>query len=313
MSGTAGVLHTDAAGNDGGLAGQTVLARGGPGALTAALASAARAAGVEIRTDVQVARVRRDGETVRGVTLANGDEIAAGVVVSSLDPRSTLLDLLEPEVLGPRLSWRASNIRQRGKTAKVNFALRDLPRFPAASKDTRLLRGRILLAPSMTALDQAALPAKYGQVPDEPLIEATIPSLADPGLVDSDRSGAVRHVMSVIAEGVPFDVGDGVGDTVTRTIERYAPGFGELVEARQVITPRDIERDYGAIGGHPMHAEVGLDQWFAWRPLHGFGRYRMPLRGMYLAGSGAHPGGGITGAPGELAAQAVLADLRAKG
>jgi len=310
MPGTAGVLLTDAAGNDGGLAGQTVFARGGPGALIAALASAACAAGAEIRTDAVVARVRRDGETVRGVTLANGDEIAAGVVVSSLDPRSTLLDLLEPEVLGPRLSWRASNIRQRGRTAKVNFALRDLPRFPAASKDTRLLRGRILLGPSMTALDQAALPAKYGQVPDEPLIEATIPSLADPGLVDLDRAGAVRHVMSVIAEGVPFDVGERVGDTVTRTIESYAPGFGELVEARHVITPLDIERDYGAAGGHPMHAEVGLDQWFAWRPLHGFGRYRMPLRGMYLCGSGAHPGGGVTGGPGQLAAGEILAESR---
>lgn len=311
MPGTAGVLITDAAGNDGGLAGQTVFARGGPGSLTAALDSAARAAGAEIRTGAGVEKVRRDGESVTGVIMRNGDEIDASVVISSLDPRSTFLGLIEPEVLGPRLSWRASNIRQRGRTAKVNFALHDLPNFPAAAEDSGRLRGQIVLAPSVSALDEAALPAKYGESPAEPLIEATIPSLTNSTLVDNDRAGAVRHVMSVIAEGVPFDVGEGVGDLVTRTIEKYAPGFVGLVEARQVITPLDIERDYGAQGGHPMHAEVGLDQWFAWRPLHGFGRYRMPLRGMYLAGSGAHPGGGVTGGPGRLAASEILDDVRA--
>lgn len=319
MPGTAGVLLTDGAGNDGGLAGQTVFAPGGPGALTAALASAARAAGAEIRTDAEVARVRRDGETVSGVTLASGEEVEASVVVSSADPKTTLLELIEPEVLGPRLSWRASNIRQHGVTAKVNFALRALPHFPAATEDARRLRGRILLAPSMAALQRAMDPAKYGEIADEPLIEATIPSLADPGLIDRDSAGPVRHVLSAIVQAAPYDLRDGswdtrrdeLGEIATRTIEKYAPGFGELVEARQVITPLDIERGYGAVGGHPMHAEVGLDQWFAWRPLHGFGRYRMPLRGMYLCGSGAHPSGGITGGPGQLAAQEVLADLRA--
>ena len=118
--------------------------------------------------------------------------------------------------------------------------------------------------------------------------------------------------MSAIVQGIPYDADpDGVGDIVAKTIEKYAPGFTELVEGRQVMTPQEIEREYGAQGGHPMHADVGLDQWFAWRPLHGFGRYRMPLRGMYLAGSGAHPGGGVTGAPGRLAAQEVLADVKA--
>ncbi len=318
MPGTAGVLLTDAAGNDGGLCGQTVFARGGPGALTTALASAARAAGAEVRTSSAVARVRRDGETVKGVTLTSGDEIDAPVVVSSLDPKTTLLKLVDPEALGPRLSWRASNIRQRGVTAKVNFALRELPHFAAATEERRL-RGRILLAPSMLGLERAADPAKYGRISEEPLIEATIPTLLDASLIDPGRAGAVRHVMSVIAQAAPRDLREGtwherrdeLGDVVTKMIETYAPGFGDLVEARQVLTPLDIERDYGADGGHPMHAEVGLDQWFAWRPLHGLGRYRMPLRGMYLCGSGAHPGGGVTGAPGQLAAHEVLADLRA--
>jgi phytoene dehydrogenase-like protein len=202
------------------------------------------------------------------------------------------------------------NIRQRGTTAKVNFALSGLPHFPAAADDPRKLRGRIVLAPSMTALDEAARPAKYGQMSGEPLIEATIPTLVDAGLVDEARAGRVQHVVSAVAQWVPAGAGSDAADAAMRTIETYAPGFTDLVVDRQTLTPDDIEREYGAAGGHPMHAEVDLSQWFEWRPLHGFGRYRMPLHGMYLAGSGAHPGGGVTGAPGYLAAGEVLADAR---
>ena len=312
MPGTAAVLLTDIAGNDGGLAGQAVFARGGPSALIEALAGAAKAHGVEIRTGARVVRVHGDGERVLGVSLARGSDVDAPIVVSSLDPRTTLLDLLEPEVLGPRLSWRASNIRQAGATAKVNFALRDLPTFPAAGGDARRLRGRILVAPSMRYLELAQRPAKYGDTADEPLVEATIPSLVDPGLITPKRRGArVKHVLSAVVQVVAADADAGaVGDLVTRTLENYAPGFAELVEAREVLTPADVEREYGAAGGHPMHTEVDLAQWFAWRPLHGYGRYRMPLDGLYLAGSGAHPGGGVTGSPGRLAARAILDDVR---
>lgn len=310
MPGSAAVLLTDSAGNDGGLGGQSVFARGGPGALSNALASVARAHGAEIRLGARVAAVRRSGDRVVGVALGDGEEIDAQMVVSSLDPRTTLLSLLEPEVLGPRLSWRALNIRQRGMTAKVNLALRALPHFPAAADDPRTLRGRIVLAPSMNALDEAARPAKYGQISPAPLIEATIPSLADSGLVDGKRSRSVNHVLSAIVQWVPHGAKADVGDVATRTIEAHAPGFADLIAERQVITPDDIEHEYGAVGGHPMHAEVDLSQWFEWRPLHGFGRYRMPLRGMYLAGAGAHPGGGVTGMPGQLAAQEILADAR---
>jgi phytoene dehydrogenase-like protein len=257
-----------------------------------------------------VIAIRRSVERAGGVALADGEQIDAPIVVSTLDPRTTLLNLLDPEVVGPRLSWRAGNIRQRGMTAKVNFGLSALPRFPAAADDPRKLRGRIVLAPSMKALDEAARPAKYGAMSAEPLIEATIPTLADPGLVDDERSGNVKHVLSAIVQWVPFGASDDVGDVVAREIERYAPGFSGQIAERQVLTPDDIEREYGAAGGHPMHAEVGLDQWLEWRPLHGSGRYRMPLAGMYLAGSGAHPGGGITGAPGELAAAQIISDVR---
>ena len=321
MPGSGGVLLTDLAGNDGGLAGQAVFARGGPGAVTNALAAAAQAHGAEIRSGAAVVHVRRDNDRVAGVTLAGGEEIDAPVVVSTLDPRTTLLDLLEPEVLGPRLSWRASNIRQRGTTAKVNLALSGLPDFKAAGGDARRLRGRILIAPSMRYLDLAARPAKYGQVPQQPLLEATIPTLVDPGLLADGRRGRARtvaHVMSVVVEGVPPAPAGGtwdqrreaLGDAVVAALAEYASGFAELIVERQIVTPLDIERDYGAAGGHAMHAEVTLDQWFAWRPMHGLGRYRMPLGGMYLAGSGAHPGGGVTGSPGQLAAQAVIADGR---
>ena len=310
--GSAGALITDIAGNDGGLAGQTVFARGGPGALTDALASAARAFGAEVRTSIAVAGVLRDGEAVTGVTLASGDTIDAPTVVSTLDPKSTLLDLIDPEALGPRLSWRASNIRQRGATAKVNFALRGLPALSPTGADPRQFRGRILLAPSTRSLDELARAAKYGGVGDSPLIEATIPTLVDSGLVDDSRSKGVKHVLSAVIQGVPYDATSDVGEIATNAIETIAPGFADLVEATHVITPKDLERDYGAQGGHAMHAEVGLDQWFEWRPLHGFGRYRMPLRGMYLAGSGAHPGGGVTGAPGQLAAREILALVMAR-
>jgi phytoene dehydrogenase-like protein len=312
--GTSQVLFTDAAGNDGGLAGQSVFARGGPGAVGEALASAARGLDVEIRTGAEVVAVRdRDGAVV-GVTLAGGEEIGATTVVSSADPKTTLLHLISPEVVGPRLGWRAGNIRSAGATAKVNLALSDLPRFAAAAGegDVVRLRGRIVIAPSMRALIDATTPFKYGDLPDELLLEATIPTLVDPGLLADKRRGRakqVRHVMSVIAQAVPGAASpQKVGDVVLSTLERYAPGITELVVERQIFTPADVERDYGATGGHPMHAEIGLDQWFEWRPLHGHGRYRMRLRGLYLGGSGAHPGGGVTGQPGALAAAEILAD-----
>jgi phytoene dehydrogenase-like protein len=310
--GTAGVMLTDLAGNDGGLPGQTTFARGGPGVVTSALAKAIRAYGGRIRTRAEVVQVRRDGEGTLGVTLASGQKIDAPIVVSNLDPRTTLLDLVDPEVLGPRLGWRAGNIRAHGVTAKVNLALSDLPAFRGAKGNPQLLAGRVLIAPSMRYLDLAMRAAKYDAIAEGPLLEATIPSLADPSLVaptGRGRARRVKQVMSVIAQAVPYGAkASDVGDVVISTLEEYAPGLGDLVVDRQVITPRDIELQYGASGGHPMHAEVALDQFYAWRPLHGYGRYRMPLRGLYLAGAGAHPGGGVTGLPGRLAALAVLED-----
>jgi phytoene dehydrogenase-like protein len=318
-AGTAAVLLADGAGNDGGAAGETVFARGGPGTVADALAAAAQAAGAEIRTDAEVAQITvRDG-VATGLVLASGEELAARAVVSGADPKRTLRQLLDPVALGPSLGWRAGNIRTRGVTAKVNIALRRLPAFPAAD-DERLLRGRILVTPGIDEMERAFDPSKYGRWSPRPILEATIPSLVDPTLVAGARAGT--QVLSVIAQYAPYDLDpalgswdeerEAFGDAVVAALESVAPGIAKLVTHRQVLTPPDLEARYGLTGGHPLHAEAGLDQWAIWRPLLGHARYRIALERLYLCGSGAHPGGGVTGAPGQNAAREVLADLRGR-
>ena len=314
---TAAVLLGDSAGNDGGAAGPTVYAEGGPGSLSEALASAARAAGAEIRTGAEVVAVRsRDGRAT-GVVLANGDELDAAAVVSGIDPKQTLTRLVDPVAVGPSLRWRAGNIRTPGMVSKVNLVLSGLPVFPAANgEDDHLLRGRIVVATGIDAMERAFDAAKYGGIPERPVLEATIPSLADPTLAAGAPAGT--HVMSVVVQYTPYTLRDGswderrdeVGDAVLRTLDEVAPGLSSLVTARQVLTPLDLERDFGLTGGHPLHAEPGLDQFYLWRPLLGHARYRIGIDGLYLCGSGAHPGGGITGQPGRNAAREILADLR---
>jgi phytoene dehydrogenase-like protein len=233
-------------------------------------------------------------------------------VASAADPKRTLLDLVDAEVLGPTLRWRASNIRTPGCTAKVNLALSGVPEFSGAESVDHL-KGRIVVAPGIDDLERGADAAKYGRVSDHPYLEATVPSLNDPSLAPEGQ-----HVMSVIVQWAPHRLRqgtweterDGLGDLVLKTLESYAPGLSNLVTARQVLTPLDLEREFGLTGGHVLHGEPGLDQMFAWRPLLGFARYRMPIEGLYLCGSGGHPGGGVTGVPGANAAREILKDLR---
>jgi phytoene dehydrogenase-like protein len=316
--GTTAALLADSAGNDGGAAGQVVYARGGPGALAAALAAAARGFGAEIRTGAEVAGVTTAEGRVTGVTLVSGDEIAAPIVASGLDPKRTLLDLLPPMELGPNLRWRAGNIRQPGRVARVNLGLAALPAFPAAGdrdEAPRRLRGRILVgATGLDDMERAFDASKYGRVSDELLLEATIPTLVDPSLAPDGG-----HVMSVIAQYVPYQPAEGtwdaaareaLGDRVVARLESVAPGIGRLVTSREVMTPLDLEAEYGLTGGHPYHQEPALDAWFAWRPLVGHARYRMPVAGLYLVGPGAHPGGGVTGAPAQNAVKEILADWK---
>ena len=306
-TGTAYVFLNDSAGTDGGAAGTAVFARGGTQALANALESAARSFGVDIRTNAEVARIRSTDTRVRGVTLADGTEIDATLVVSAADPKATAR-LCDPVELGPTMVWRTENIRQPGATAKVNLALSGIPSFNGAD-DVERLKGRIVIGPSIDDVERAMDAWKYGHVAEEPVLEATIPTLVDPSLAPEGT-----HVMSILVQAAPRNLRDGdwsterdrVADVAVKTLERSAPGLGELVTARQVTTPEDMENDHGLTGGHLQHAEPGLDQFFAWRPLLGHARYGYLLDGLWLAGSGAHPGGGITGGPGANAARHIL-------
>jgi phytoene dehydrogenase-like protein len=308
-AGTAGILL----GTGGGAAGRTAYARGGPQALVSALVDAARVYGVEIRTDAPVARITTDADgRATGVALDSGEELTARVVVSGTDPKRTLTDLVDPVAVGPTLRWRAGNIRMPGVAAKVNLVLSRPPDFAAAGDGYRRA-GRIVFAPSIDALERAHDAAKYGRVAETPYMEATIPTLLDPSLASGGR-----HVMSVLVQYAPYHRREGdwnadrdnFGDLVMKNLDAYAPGIADLVEERQVLTPVDLERDYGLTEGHPLHGEPTLDQFFAWRPLLGHARYRFGIERLYLCGSGAHPGGGVTGVPGANAAREIVKDLR---
>jgi phytoene dehydrogenase-like protein len=297
----------------GGAAGRTVFARGGPDNLVDALVAAARGYGATLRCGVEVAAILTRRSTVEGVVLAGGEEVDARVVASSADPKQTLLRLLDPAELGPTLGWRAEHIRMPGVVAKVNLVLERLPTFGA--DDEGHLRGRIVVAPTLDDLERAFNDSKYGRISEHPYLEATIPTLSSPSLAPEGK-----HVVSVLFQYAPRRLRDAewdeaaralVADATVRTLEVYAPGIAESVVARHVVTSEDFEREYGLSGGHPMHGEHALDQVFAWRPLLGHARYRLAgIRGLYLCGAGAHPGGGVTGGPGRNAAQAILADAR---
>ena len=266
-----------------------------------------------MRSGVDVSAIRTRRGSVEGVALASGEEIDARIVASSADPKHTFVRLLDPAEIGPTLSWRAENIRMPGVVAKVTLVLDALPAFVGV--DDERLRGRIVIAPSLDDLDGAFNDSKYGRISGHPYLEATIPTLSDPGLAPEGT-----HVITALFQYAPRHLRDAewdeaardrVVDTAVRTLEAYAPGIAETIVARHVVTPADLEREYGLSGGHPMHGEHALDQFFAWRPLLGHARYRLAeIRGLYLCGAGAHPGGGITGGPGGNAARAILADAR---
>ncbi len=305
-------------GADGGAAGQTVVAIGGPGALAGALADAARGFGAEIRTGASAAAItERDGR-VTGVALANGDEIAAPIVLSTLDPKRTLLGLLGVESTGPDLRRRLRATRSTGVTAKLNLLVDRLPAFTAAGKGEsaeQLLRGRIVIAPSVLGTEKAFDASKYGEMSETPVVEALIPTLIDPSLAPDGR-----HIISAVVQYAPENLKGGWSDEARKTLadraiavlESVAPGIGGRVVARQLITPADLAKDWGSSGGHAMHINEGFDQFAQWRPLYGIGRYGTPIEGLYLSGAGTHPGGGVTGAPGANAAEQLIRDLRSR-
>jgi phytoene dehydrogenase-like protein len=314
-AGTTANLLLSAAAEGGNGAGSAVLVKGGLGALSSALASAARRLGAEIRTGAEVEAIStRDGR-VTGVVLKGGEEIAARAVVSGVDPHRTFLKLLDPALLDPEDVRRIRNYRVAGMASKVNLALSGLPAFAALKgKSAELaLRGRIHIGHEVDYLERAFDEAKYGGISRRPYLDITIPSLADPTCAPPGQ-----HVMSVYAQYTPYDLKTGswnsrreeIGTIVLEALEAYAPGLTKLVLHRQILTPLDLEETYGLTGGHPSHGEPSLNQLFTMRPLLGFGRYRGPIPGLYLCGAGTHPGGGVTGAPGSNAAREILRDLR---
>ncbi len=307
------LLHHQAEGD--GPAGGVALVRGGMGRLTQALAAAARAAGVEIRTAAAVQRIVTRSGVATGTVLANGDEVSAKCVLASVDPRRAFLQLVGAESLDPAFVRQVSHIRMRGACAKVHLALGELPRFPGLATGDAHLKGAITIAPSLGYLERAADAAKYGQVSQHPFLEAVIPTLTDPSLAPPGH-----HVMSVLAQYAPYQLASGtwdgarrdaLGDAVVATLAQYAPDLPKAIVRRQVLSPLDLEQGLGLTEGNIFHGEMALDQLSFMRPVPGWAYYRTPIQGLYLCGAGAHPGGGVTAAPGYHAARAVLRDQSA--
>ena len=285
------------------------LIAGGPIALARSLEGAALRFGVEIRTGCQVSRVDIADDRAVGVTLDGGERIESRSVVSGVDPQRTFLTLCDAEYLPPEFLWRMKHYRSRGTLAKVNLALSALPSFTGATRE--MLASRVRLAPDIDYLERAFDHAKYGRFSPNPWIEFTIPSLSDPTL-----SPPGAHVLSAYAQFAPYALReswetqrDALGDAVVKKLAEYAPGLTSLIVDRQVLTPLDLERGWGLTGGHIFHGELSLDQFFTMRPLLGFGQYRTPVKGLFLCGSGCHPGTGLTGGSGMNAAREITRQL----
>jgi phytoene dehydrogenase-like protein len=312
-SGTAFMLlYQQLGGPNGGYRSSQVL-RGGVGQLSVALANAARARGAELRTSAPVQSILSEAGRVLGVKLQSGEEIRADAVLSSADPRTTFLGLLGAPQLEPRISRRLRNLKLRGSTASVHLALSGLPDFPAANGDTQRLSGAIVISPSLDYAEQAYDDAKYGRISSRPILEVRLPSLLDPNLAPSGS-----HTLSIIFRYAPYHLQDSdwdaqrerLGDSAVDTLAQYAPNLKSQIKDRRVITPLDYEREYGLSEGSIMHGQMGLDQMLLMRPIPGFIGYRSPLDGLYLCGAGAHPGGGVTGAPGLNAAMQAHRETR---
>jgi phytoene dehydrogenase-like protein len=283
--------------------------RGGMGQIANALANAAKAWGAEIRVGAEVAQiVVRDGKAM-GVGLASGEEINTRLVVSNADPRRTFLGLVDPFELDPSFVRAVQNIRMRGASAKVNLVLEGLPKFAAADGP----HGAIVVSPGLKYLERAYDAAKYGSISPQPYLELTIPSLSDPSLAPEDK-----HVMSVFVQYAPYHLKGGawaekraaLGDLVIETLSAYTPNLQSLISNLQILTPLDLEEQFGLTEGNLHHGEMLLDQLLFMRPVPGWAQYRTPIENLYLCGAGTHPGGGVSGANGRNAARQILRDLK---
>jgi phytoene dehydrogenase-like protein len=289
------------------------LSRGGTGAISNAIADAAREAGAEIRTEAPIERIILKNGQAKGVVLQNGDEIYADVVSSSVDPRLTFMKMIGAEHLPNEFADDLKRYKYRGSSGKVNLALDGLPNLKSLPGVGPHLRGAISISPSVEYMERAYDDAKYGRYSRRPYIDIVIPSLTDPSVAPPGK-----HVMSCFVQYAPYNLKEGTwdekreefGDTVINTIAEHAPNIKDLILHRQVLTPLDIERDFGLSEGNIFQGELTLEQLFFLRPAPGWAQYRTPIRSLYMCGSATHPGGGIMGAPGRNAALQMLKDLK---
>jgi phytoene dehydrogenase-like protein len=287
------------------------FARGGTGAISNAIADAAREAGVEIRTQAPIAHVTLTNGRATGVVLESGEEISARVVSSSVDPRLTFLKMVGEKELPGDFVEDIKRYKFRGSSGKVNLALDALPEFKAIPGAGAHLRGAISMSPSVEYMERAYDDAKYGRYSRRPYIDMVIPTLTDPSLAPPGK-----HVMSCFVQYAPYHLKDSdwdkekenFGDTVVDTIAEHAPNLKNIIRHRQVVTPLDLEREWGLSEGNIFQGELTLEQLFFLRPAPGWAQYKTPIRGLYMCGSATHPGGGIMGANGKNAAEKVLDD-----
>jgi phytoene dehydrogenase-like protein len=287
---------------------------GGMGAISEALAAAGRTFGVEIRTSAPVAQIDTRQGRARGVVLEDGEEIRARIVLSNADPKRTFLKMLPERELPGEFVHAVRGIKMAGPCAKVNLALSEEPRFTGTpSTHMPLERTFYTIVPSLEFAERCYDIAKFGEIPEELWVDCVIASNADASLAPPGT-----HIMTCFVQYVPYHLRTGtwdenrelLGDRVLHKIGEYAPNVPGSVIARQTLTPLDLERTYGLTEGNIFHGDLSLEQLFFMRPVPGWSQYRTPIKGLYLCGAGAHPGGGVTGAPGHNAAQRALRDWK---
>ncbi len=287
------------------------FSRGGTGAISNAIAAAARELGVEIRTQAPVEKILVKNGRATGVALKSGEEISASVVSSSVDPHLTFEKFLAPSELPADFLESVRRYKFRGSSGKVNLALDALPDFKSLPGQGAHLRGAISISPSIEYMERAYDDAKYGRYSRKPYIDIVIPSLTDPSVAPPGK-----HVMSCFVQYAPYKLAQGTwddhkeafGDTVINTIAEHAPNIRKIIVGRQILTPLDLEREFGLTQGNIFQGELSLEQLFFLRPVPGWAYYRTPVDNLYMCGSATHPGGGIMGAPGRIASQVILKD-----
>jgi len=290
------------------------FSRGGTGAISNAIAAAAREAGVEIRTKAGVAKIIVKNGRACGVALQSGEELAASVVSSSVDPHLTFERFLEPNELQGEFLEDVKRYKYRGSSGKVNLALDGLPEFKCLPGDGAHLRGALSISPSVEYMERAYDDAKYGKFSRRPYIDMVIPSLTDPSVAPPGK-----HVMSCFVQYAPYKLAEGTwddqqreafGDNVIDTISEHIPNIKKIIVGRQVLTPLDLEREFGLTQGNIFQGELSLEQLFFLRPVPGWAYYKTPVENLYMCGSATHPGGGIMAAPGRIASQVILKEWK---